>query len=211
MSPSHKVPQWRLVVLSSSALNVVEGTRGFGSPTMHHAAGSASKNSACALSRGLRLRPGTERLRERDRRVDRLQAMLEGGPMRLKPVAAKLGQWAALDRRNHRLHMGAAASPYRHSPRPNSVPTPAKPRAAWAIAARARLQTTRSRNRNNPRPQIAVRRAQSTEHLEIALDKAQSPSSWKHCGAMILKRDQTPRPSACSGHAKQESAAGVSW
>jgi hypothetical protein len=30
----------------------------------------------------------TERLRERDRRVDRLQAMLEGDPLRLKPVPA---------------------------------------------------------------------------------------------------------------------------
>jgi hypothetical protein len=33
----------------------------------------------------------TERLRERDRRVDRLQAMLEGGPLRLKPVPPNWG------------------------------------------------------------------------------------------------------------------------
>jgi hypothetical protein len=33
----------------------------------------------------------SERLRERDRRVDRLQAMLEGGPLRLKPVPANWG------------------------------------------------------------------------------------------------------------------------
>ena len=41
----------------------------------------------------------TERLRERDRRVDRLQAMLEGGPMRLKPVPPNWGN-RRLDRRN---------------------------------------------------------------------------------------------------------------
>ena len=41
----------------------------------------------------------TERLRERDRRVDRLQAMLEGGLMRFKPVPPN---WSnrRLDRRN---------------------------------------------------------------------------------------------------------------
>ena len=41
----------------------------------------------------------TERLRERDRRVDRLQAMLEGGPMRFKPVPPSWGD-RRLDRRN---------------------------------------------------------------------------------------------------------------
>jgi hypothetical protein len=41
----------------------------------------------------------TERLRERDRRVDRLQAMLEGGPMRVKPVPPNWGN-RRLDRRN---------------------------------------------------------------------------------------------------------------
>ena len=41
----------------------------------------------------------TERLRERDRRVDRLQAMLEGGPMRFKPVPPNWGN-RRLDRRN---------------------------------------------------------------------------------------------------------------
>jgi hypothetical protein len=42
----------------------------------------------------------TERLRERDRRVDRLQAMLEGGPMRFQPVPPNWGD-RRLDRRNH--------------------------------------------------------------------------------------------------------------
>src|SRR6516162_9732213 len=50
----------------------------------------------CCWSLGVRYRSAyafgrTERLRERDRRVDRLQAMLEGGPLRLKPVPANWG------------------------------------------------------------------------------------------------------------------------
>ena len=58
----------------------------------------------CCWSLGVRYRAAygfgrTERLRERDRRVDRLQAMLEGGPMRLKPVPPKWGN-RRLDRRN---------------------------------------------------------------------------------------------------------------
>jgi hypothetical protein len=48
---------------------------------------------SCCRFLGVRYRSAyafgrTERLRERDRRVDRLQAMLEGGPLRLKPVPA---------------------------------------------------------------------------------------------------------------------------
>jgi hypothetical protein len=50
----------------------------------------------CCWSLGVRYRSAyafgrTERLRERDRRVDKLQAMLEGGPLRLKPVPANWG------------------------------------------------------------------------------------------------------------------------
>ncbi len=41
----------------------------------------------------------SERLKERDHRVDKLQAMLEGGPMRFKPVPPKWGN-RRLDRRN---------------------------------------------------------------------------------------------------------------
>ena len=41
----------------------------------------------------------TERLRARDRRVDRLQAMLEGGPLRFKPVPPNWGN-RRVDRRN---------------------------------------------------------------------------------------------------------------
>ena len=96
----------------------------------------------------------TERLRERDRRVDRLQAMLEGGPMRFKPVPPNWGN-RRLDRRNRltgalqraRIATRLALIAYQAA---------AKQRAAWAIAAPARLQTTRSRNRGNPKPQIAL-------------------------------------------------------
>ena len=50
----------------------------------------------CCWSFGVRYRSAyafgrTERLRERDHRVDRLQAMLEGGPLRLKPVPPNWG------------------------------------------------------------------------------------------------------------------------
>ena len=53
--------------------------------------GGAPRCMKCCWSLGVRYRSAyafgrTERLRERDRRVDRLQAMLEGGPLRLKPV-----------------------------------------------------------------------------------------------------------------------------
>ena len=59
---------------------------------------------SCCWSLGVRYRSAygfgrTERLRERDRRVDRLQAMLEGGPMRFKPVPPNWGN-RRLDRRN---------------------------------------------------------------------------------------------------------------
>jgi hypothetical protein len=53
--------------------------------------GGAPRCMKCCWSLGVRYRSAyafgrTERLRERDHRVDRLQAMLEGGPLRLKPV-----------------------------------------------------------------------------------------------------------------------------
>jgi hypothetical protein len=58
----------------------------------------------CCWSLGARYRSAygfgrTARLQERDRRVDRLQAMLEGGPMRVKPVPPNWGN-RRLDRRN---------------------------------------------------------------------------------------------------------------
>jgi hypothetical protein len=113
----------------------------------------------------------TERLRERDRRIDRLQAMLEGGPMRFKPVPPNWGN-RRLDRRNRltwalqqaRIATRLALIAYQHeqSSEPDG-PSPLlrayKPRAA-AIETILDLKS--------------LWRAKSTEDLEIALDKAQS-------------------------------------
>ena len=113
----------------------------------------------------------TERLRERDRRVDRLQAMLEGGPMRFKPVPPNWGN-RRVDRRNRltwallqaRIATRLAQIAYQHqqSSEPQG-PSPLlrayKPRAA-AIEAIPNLKS--------------LWLAKSTEDLEIALDKAQS-------------------------------------
>jgi hypothetical protein len=65
---------------------------------------SAPRCRLCLEKLGVRNRAAygfgrTERLRERDRRVDRLQAMLEGGPMRFKPVPPNWGN-RRLDRRS---------------------------------------------------------------------------------------------------------------
>jgi hypothetical protein len=56
----------------------------------------------CCWLLGVRYRPAygfgrTARLQERDRRVDRLQAMLEGGPMRVKPVPSNWATGASID------------------------------------------------------------------------------------------------------------------
>jgi hypothetical protein len=113
----------------------------------------------------------TERLRERDRRVDRLQAMLEGGPMRFKPVPPNWGN-RRLDRRNRltwalqqaRIATRLALIAYQaqqssepHGPLP--LLRAYKPRAS-AIEAIPNLKS--------------LWRAKSTEDLEVALDKAQS-------------------------------------
>ena len=113
----------------------------------------------------------TERLRERDRRVDRLQAMLEGGPMRFKPVPPNWGN-RRLDRRNRltaalqraRIATRLAQIAYQHqqSSEPHG-PSPLlrayKPLAA-AIEAIPNLKS--------------LWRAKSTEDIQIALDNAQS-------------------------------------
>ena len=113
----------------------------------------------------------TERQRERDRRVDKLQAMLEGGPMRFKPVPPNWGN-RRLDRRNRltvalqraRIATRLALIAYQHqqSSEPHE-PSPLlrayKPLAA-AIEAIPNLQS------------LWV--AKSTEDLEVGLDKAQS-------------------------------------
>jgi hypothetical protein len=112
----------------------------------------------------------TERLRVRDRRVDRLQAMLEGGPLRLKPVPANWGN-RRLDRRirltwalqRARLVTRLAQIAYQHeqSSKPDE-PLPFlrsyQPRAA-AIEAIPNLKS--------------IWRARTTEQLQQALDDAQ--------------------------------------
>ena len=113
----------------------------------------------------------TERLRERDRRIDRLQAMLEGGPMRFKPVPPNWGN-RRLDRRNRltwalqqariATRLALIAYQQQHSSEPDEplpLPRAYKPLAA-AIEAIPNLKS--------------LWRAKSTEELEIALDKAQS-------------------------------------
>jgi ribosomal protein L40E len=120
----------------------------------------------------------TERQRERDRRIDRLQAMLEGGPLRLKPVPPS---WSnrRLDRRNrltvalHRSRIVTRLALLAYQQQQSSEPHEAlpllrayKPRAA-AIEAIPDLKS--------------LWRARSTEDLERALDKAQ---------AIILQRLQ---------------------
>ena len=112
----------------------------------------------------------TERLRERDRRVDRLQAMLEGGPMRFKPVPPNWGN-RRLDRRNRltvalqqaRIATRLAQIAYQHqqSSEPHG-PSPLlrayKPLAA-AMEAIPNLKS--------------LWQAKSSEDIQIALDNAQ--------------------------------------
>jgi hypothetical protein len=130
----------------------------------------------CCWALGVRYRSAyafgrTARLGERDRRVDRLEAMLEGGPMRLKPVPPSWGN-RRLDRRNrltwalHRarivtrlalLAYQQQQSGEQHGPLP--LLRAYKPSAAAAQI----IPDVRS-----------LWRAKSTEDLEIALDKAQA-------------------------------------
>ena len=112
----------------------------------------------------------TERLRERDRRVDKLQAMLEGGPMRFKPVPPNWGNrrldrrsclTAALQRARIATRLTLIAYQHQQSSEPHG-PSPLlrayKPLAA-AIEAIPNLKS--------------LWRAKSTEDIQIALDNAQ--------------------------------------
>jgi hypothetical protein len=139
----------------------------------------------------------TERLRKRDRRVDRLQAMLEGGPMRFKPVPPNWGN-RRLDRRNlltaalHRARIATRLTQIAYQQQPTCEPHGPLPllRAykplAVAIEAIPNLKS--------------LWRAQSTEDLEIALDKAQSailqalqgddPQTRLNAAALMLRSRQ---------------------
>ena len=130
----------------------------------------------CCWSVGVRYRSAyafgrTERMKERDHRVDRLQAMLEGGPLRLKPVPANWGNrrldrvarltWALLRARIVTRLDQLLAYQAQQSSKPDE-PLPFlhayKPRAA-AIEAIPNLNS--------------VWRARTTEQLKQALDDAQ--------------------------------------
>ena len=130
----------------------------------------------CLENLGVRYRAAygfgrTERLRERDRRVDRLQAMLEGGPMRFKPVPPGWGN-RRLDRHSclivamqrARIATRLAQIAYQHQQSselqgPSPLLRAYKPLAA-AMEAIPDLKS--------------LWRAKSTEDIQIALDKAQS-------------------------------------
>jgi hypothetical protein len=129
----------------------------------------------CCWSLGMRYRSAyafgrSERLKERDHRVDKLQAMLEGGPLRLKPAPPNWGD-RHLDRRirltwamqQSRVVTRLAQIAYQHeqSCKPDK-PLPFlqayKPHAA-AIEAIPNLKS--------------LWRARTTEQLQQALDDAQ--------------------------------------
>ena len=132
----------------------------------------------CCWSLGVRYRASygfgrTARLAERDRRVDRLQAMLEGGPMRFKPVPASWGN-RRLDRRNlltaalQRARIVTRLAQLAYQQQHGSDPhEPLLLLRAYKLrAAAAAAQTL---------PDLkSLWRAKSTEDLEQALDKAQA-------------------------------------
>ena len=113
----------------------------------------------------------TERLRERDRRVDRLQAMLEGGPMRFKPVPPNWGN-RRLDRRNRlkwalqQARIATRLAQIAYQQQQSSEPNGPLPLLGAYRPRAAAIQTI---------PDLkSLWGARSTEDLEIALDEAQS-------------------------------------
>jgi hypothetical protein len=138
--------------------------------------GDAPRCVKCCWSLGVRYRSAygfgrTARFKERDRHVDRLQAMLEGGPMRFKPVPPNWGN-RRLDRRNRltwalqraRIATRLAQIAYQHqqSSEPHE-PLPLLRAYKLRAAAIEAIPDLRS-----------LWRAKSIEDLEQALDTAQS-------------------------------------
>jgi hypothetical protein len=120
--------------------------------------------SAYALGR-------TERLRERDRRVDRLEAMLEGGPLRLKPAPANWGD-RRLDRRIRltwalqRARIFTRLSQIAYEFQQSSKPDKPVPFLRAYKPCAAAIETI---------PDVKLLwRARTTEQLQQALDDAQS-------------------------------------
>jgi hypothetical protein len=130
----------------------------------------------CCWSFGVRYRSAyafgrTERLRERDRRVDRLEAMLEGGRLRLKPPPPNWGD-RRIDRRNRltwafrRARIVTRLSQLTYQAQQDSESHDQLPLLRTYKPSAAALQTI---------PNLkSLWRAKSNEELEIALDKAQS-------------------------------------
>jgi hypothetical protein len=130
----------------------------------------------CCSSLGVRYRSAygfgrTARLQERDRRVDRLQVMLEGGRMRVKPVPPNWGN-RRLDRRNsltwalRRARIATRLAQIAYQQQHNSEsdePLPLLRAHKPSAAAMEAIPNLKS-----------LWRANSIEDLEIALDKAQS-------------------------------------
>jgi hypothetical protein len=113
----------------------------------------------------------TERLRARDRRVDRLQAMLEGGPIRFKPVPPNWGN-RRLDRLNRlrwalqRARIATRLVQIAYQDQPSSEPDGSSPLLHGHKPRATAIETI---------PNLkSLWRAKSTEDLEVALDKAQS-------------------------------------
>jgi hypothetical protein len=144
----------------------------------------------CCWSLGVRYRAAygfgrTERLRERDRRVDRLQAMLEGGPMRFKPEPPSWGD-RRLDRRNRltaaleRARIATRLALIAYQQQQSSEPDGPSPL----------LRAT-----NHPQPQSRQSQTSNCSGWPNQPRTSKSPStrlnqpSWKPCKAMILKRD----------------------
>jgi hypothetical protein len=130
---------------------------------------------SCCWCLGVRYRSAyafgrTERLRERDRRIDRLQAMLEGGRLRLKPPPPNWGN-RLIDRRNRltwafhqaRIFTRLPQIAYQAYGKNPHEPLPLLHAYKPSAAALQTIPNLRS-----------LWRAKTTEDLECALDKAQS-------------------------------------
>jgi hypothetical protein len=139
-------------------------------------ADDAPRCRVCLEKLGVRYRSAygfgrTERLRARDRRIDKLQAMLEGGPLRLKPVPPDWGN-RRLDRRNRltaalqRARIATRLALIAYQQQQNSEAHEASPLLSGYKPRAAAIEAI-----PNLKP---LWRAKSTEDLEIALDKAQS-------------------------------------
>jgi hypothetical protein len=149
----------------------------------------------CCWSLGVRYRSAysfgrTERMRERDRRIDRLEAMLEGGPMRLKPVPPGWGD-RRLDRRKRitaaveRARIFARLRQFGYEVQQSSKPQEPLPRTRTShqepqsSKPDEQLPLLRAYKPRSAAieavPQIkTLQQAKSTEDLERALDEAEA-------------------------------------